>query len=156
MFRTVALLSALIALSAGPVVAQSPTFVGRWHWNRSASTLAPGEPAPKDVVLDITDASVGHLRWSLSETDPTGQTHAESFDGPADGRPGTLTGAEDQTSASFTLDLGNLRAVFYGPEGASDSWSCSVSADGRRMTCAGTEADGQGHTRGYTDVYDRG
>src|SRR5438128_3636168 len=35
---------------------ESSSFVGRWHWNREQSTLPPGEPAPNDLISEISRA----------------------------------------------------------------------------------------------------
>jgi len=156
MFARTILASAVIStfVIAG-VLADPASFVGRWHWNAKASSLAPGEPAPKDILLAITDSSGGRLKWTLTEVDPTGQSHMESFDGPSNGAPTKVAGLDDGTTAGFTLGSDSLNAVFRGPHGESDSWGCSLSADRRQMSCKGTESDGMGHSRDYTDVYDR-
>jgi hypothetical protein len=152
------LMSIGLAVSAPLAAAHADpgSFVGKWHWNRTDSSLAPGEPAPKDVLLDISDIAGGRLKWTLTEIDPSGQSHTESFDGQSDGTPAKVVGADDQTTASFRLTADGLSATFSGPEGASDSWSCSLSPDQRKMTCRGTQSDGHGHSENYTDSYDRG
>jgi hypothetical protein len=144
-----------VLFGAGAAHASSADFVGKWVWNPSKSSVAAGEPLPKSIVLDIAEASPDRVKWTLTATDPGGQTHVENFDGPSNGAATKVTGADDQTMAAFTLVGDALKAVFKGPGGASDSWACGVSADKAVMTCHGTEADGQGHSRDYTDAYDR-
>jgi hypothetical protein len=153
-----AILGPAVALSAfafASAQADPASFVGRWHWNRAQSSLAPGEPAPKDIMLNITDAASGRLKWTLTQVDPAGQQHIQSFDGPSNGTPTKLIGTDDGTTAGFTLAGDSLTAVFKGPEGESDSWACTISPDQRKMSCKGTESDGKGHSMSYTDVYDR-
>lgn len=149
-------IGAVAGMAMSTAHADPASFIGKWHWNRTESSLAPGEPAPKDVLLDITDTAGGQLKWTLTEVDPSGQSHTESFDGLSNGTPSKVMGADDQTTASFTLTADGLNAKFSGPEGASDSWSCSLSPDQRKMTCRGTQSDGHGHSENYTDSYDRG
>ena len=38
-------------LAASSAWADSSPFVGRWHLNRAQSTLPPGEPVPKDLIM---------------------------------------------------------------------------------------------------------
>jgi hypothetical protein len=148
-------IGASLGMSAAVAHADTASFVGKWHWDRTRSTVVPGEPPPKDVLLDIADTANGRLKWTLTAVDPEGQSHVESFDGPSNGAPTKVIG-DEQTSASFVLASDSLKAVFKGPQGDSDSWSCALSADQRMMTCHGTQSDGQGHSRDYTDVYNRG
>jgi hypothetical protein len=145
----------LVAVAAGPAFGQSGGFTGKWRWNMGQSTMVPGEPPPKAIILEIAQAAGGKLKWTVTETDPSGQPHVESFDGVADGKQRPLQGGEGQTTASFTITDSGLSASFKSPDGASDSWTCSVSGDSRQMTCRGTESDGKGHSEPYTDVYDR-
>jgi hypothetical protein len=154
--RFVALSALSVAAAAGPVAAQAPSFAGIWHWNKAQSALEPGEPAPRDILLQITEAANGKLKWTVTETDPEGGKHVESFDGPADGTAQALTGGDGHTTAAFTLSGDSLAATFKGQDGGSDAWSCTLSGDQRRMTCKGTESDGKGHAMSYADVYDRG
>ncbi len=144
-----------LSLTAGIALADPTSFVGKWRWDRTHSTVAPDEPTPRDVLLDITDTANGRIKWTLTAVDPSGQSHQESFDGPTDGAPTKVIG-DEQTTASFTMAGESLKAVFKGPDGSSDSWSCGLSADQRIMTCHGAQSDGQGHSRQYTDVYSRG
>jgi hypothetical protein len=156
MGRTILFTSAVISVfSIASAEADPASFVGRWHWSRAESSLAPGEPAPKDILLNITDTANGRLKWTLTEVDPAGQSHVQSFDGASNGTPTKVTGSDDGTTAGFTLGADALKAVFRGPQGESDSWGCALSADQRKMTCKGTESDGKGHSMNYTDVYDR-
>jgi hypothetical protein len=149
-------ISALPLLLAGGMArAGSGSFVGRWHWDKAQSSSIPGEPAPRDIVLNIADMSGGALKWTLTEIDPEGGEHKESFDGKSDGTPTPVTGAGGPMTAAFTLTGATLKAVFKSPDGSSDSWSCALAPDGSKMNCQGLESDGKGHSAGYTDVYDR-
>ncbi len=155
MIRSFAVSTALLLLTAaGSAVADPQSFVGAWHWNKAESTLEQGEPAPKDIQLQIAEAANGKLRWSLTEIDPAGGRHVESFDGPTDGSQRPVTGGDGHTTAGFTVTGDQLSATFKG-QGGSDAWSCTISPDQRKMTCKGTESDSQGHTASYADVYDR-
>jgi hypothetical protein len=155
MMRVPGLVLLSVVLAASSAEAQTASFAGKWHWNKAQSSMAPGEPAPRDILLDITDASGGALRWTLTETGPQGGQHSESFDGKSDGTPTTITGAGEQTTAGFTLTGNTLKANFKSPDGATDNWSCMLTPDGAKMNCKGDESDGHGHSAPYTDVYDR-
>ncbi len=151
---------ALLALTLFSVVpalahAEDMRFVGTWHWSKTESTTIPGEPLPRDITLSIAEAVSGKLKWTVTEIDPGGGKHVESFDGAPDGKPRPLQGGDGQTTAAFTMTEGAISAVFTAPDGGSDSWSCTISSDGRKMTCKGAESDGKGHSQPYADVYDR-
>jgi hypothetical protein len=153
------LIPACAALCFAMTTTAQPTsspYVGKWQWNQAQSTLVPGEPPPRGIVLNITSIGGNRITWTLTATDPSGQPHTENFDGPSDGTPTKVGGVGNGGTASFTVSGGVLKAVFNGPDGGSDSWSCGLSADQRKMTCRGAESDGKGHSQPYTDVYDRG
>lgn len=148
-----ALLLACVAAPAG--AAEAGQFVGKWHWNKTASSVDPNEPAPKDIVLEIRSADPAHVQWTVTAIDTDGKAHVTSFDGPADNTPRPLQGSAPGETAAFSVDSQTLKAIYRDPSGATDTQSCSLSADGRKMTCAGTEADGKGKSDTYTDAYDR-
>ena len=144
-----------IAAGASPAVAQSPGFVGTWHWNKAQSSVAAGDSPPSEVVLAIAAAESGRVQWTLTGTDPKGVKHVESYNGSGDGKPAAVTGAAPGTVASFTVTPTTLAASYSNPDGSSERTSCTLSPDRRQMICAGTENDGKGHTSDYRDVYDR-
>src|SRR5277367_3612107 len=88
----------IAAAHAGPA-----GFVGKWQWSATKSTVTPGEPLPKSIVLDIAETSGSRIKWTLTAVDPSGESHTQNFDGPSNGAPTKVTGADDQTTASFTL-----------------------------------------------------
>jgi hypothetical protein len=129
-------------------------FVGEWHWNKAESSVVPGEPLPREVVLRIASATPARIQWTLTRTDADGRQHTESFLGSGGGQPGPITGAPDTTGA-FTLKATVLEASYQSKDGSTDRTSCTLSSDRRKMTCNGTESDGKGHSMNYVDVYDR-
>jgi hypothetical protein len=141
-----------LVLAAGSALADSNSFVGRWHWNRTQSTPPPGEPAPTDVVAEISRADSTHVRWSLTVLAAQGQTSVETFDAVANGE---FYPVNSDTTAAFSLNGSLLRATFKGPSGQTDTLTCTLSADQRKMTCRGALSDGDGRTTNYVDVYDR-
>jgi hypothetical protein len=138
--------------TAGSAWADGSPFVGRWHWNRTESTLPPGEPGPRDMVIDVSQADLAHLRWSVAVTDPQGQRSVETYDAPPDGTFHPISG---DTTASFHLNGSTLAAVFRGPEGQTDKMTCTVSPNRQKMTCLGSMSGPNGTAIGYRDVYDR-
>lgn len=152
-------ITAMIGLCAGLAAsaawADGSPFVGRWHWNATQSTTTPGEPVPKDVTAEITNADNSRVTWVVHITDLQGQPHQESFDAAPDGAFHQVQGSGDGTTASFTLASNALQAVFKGPAGETDQLACTVSADSKQMTCQGVLNDGKGHSDNYRDVYDR-
>jgi hypothetical protein len=48
-----------------------------------------------------------------------------------------------------------MGSSYSNPDGSSERALCSLSGDGKTMTCHGTENDGKGHTLDYTDIYER-
>jgi hypothetical protein len=140
------------ALAATAASAQDSPFVGKWHWNRAQSTLPPGEPAPKDVVSDISRAEGQAVLWSVTITTPDDKEHVVKFEANPGGDSQRIS---SDTTATARVNTDTLQATFNGPEGRSDSQTCTVSANGEQMTCKGVLSDGRGHSVSYVDVYDR-
>jgi hypothetical protein len=146
-----------IVLIAGSAWADSNPFVGRWHWNRAQSTMPPGEPVPTDITAEISRADSAHLQWSLTVLAPqgepdAGQPNVETFDAPANGE---FYPVSSDTTAAFRLAGSTLEATFKGPTGETDTLTCTLAADQKKMTCRGVLSDGKDHTTSYVDVYDR-
>jgi hypothetical protein len=139
-------------MAAGSASAETSPFVGRWHWDRAQSTMPPGEPVPKDVTVEISSANPSRLKWSLTVLVSPGQAIMETFDAAPDG---SFYPISDDTTASFRVAPGALEATFKDSSGESDSLTCTLSADGTKMTCKGVLNDGDGQTANYVDVYDR-
>jgi hypothetical protein len=141
-----------VALAVGPALADSTSFVGRWHWNRAQSSPPAGEPVPNDVVAEISRADSMHVTWSLTVLATQGQTSVETFDAVANGE---FYPINSDTTAAFGLNGNLLKATFKGPSGQTDILTCSLSADQKKMTCKGALRDGDGRMTNYVDVYDR-
>jgi hypothetical protein len=153
--RLIAALLALAALSMTPAArADAPMFVGKWHWNPKESSTAPGEPLPRDVVLNITSADKARVQWSVTTIDNKGAQTVKSFVGTGDGKAGPVTG-DPGTTGAFTLADTTMESVYTSADGSTDRATCSVSSDRKKMTCRGAESDGKGHSTNYTDVYNR-
>jgi hypothetical protein len=140
------------ALTAGSVSAQDGPFVGRWHWNRTQSTMPPDEVAPNDLTSEISRADGDRVTWSVTIVTPDGQPNVVTFDAAADGQMYRISG---DTTASARLTGDTLQAAFKGPTGLLDAQTCTVSVDRQQMTCTGVLSDGDGQTVSYVDVYDR-
>jgi hypothetical protein len=141
-----------VVLAAGSAWADDSPFVGRWHLNPSESILPPGEPAPKDLIAEISQADSARVRWSLTVVAAPGQSNVETFDVVANGK---FYPINDDTTAAFTVNGGLLQSTFKGPNGQTDTLTCALSADRRKMTCRGALSDGNGRTATYVDVFDR-
>jgi hypothetical protein len=141
-----------IALAASSAWADSSSFVGRWHWNRAQSKLPPGEPVPKDITVDISRADSIHVKWSLNVLAAQGQSTVETFDAVANGEFYPIS---SDTTAAFRLTGNTLEVTFKGPTGQTDTLTCSLAANQKKMTCAGVLSDGTGHATNYIDVFDR-
>ena len=126
-------------------------FAGEWRWNKAESSVIPGEPVPREVVLRIASATPARVQWTLTRTDADGSQHAESFSGGGNGQPGAVTGAPDTTGA-FTVTANTFDANYTSKDGSTDRTSCSLSADRKKMTCRGTESDGKGHSMNYVEI----
>lgn len=141
-----------VALAATAAWAEDSSFVGRWHWNPAQSTLPPGEPAPKDVVGEISRADGASVTWSVTIVTPDDKQHVVTFKADPSGDAQRIS---SDTTASARVGGETLQATFNGPDGQSDTQTCTVSADRTQMTCRGVLSDGQGHSVTYLDVYDR-
>lgn len=143
-----------LSFSTAALAADEGAFAGEWHWNKAESSVIPGEPLPREVVLRIASATPARVQWTLTRTDADGSQHTESFSGSGGGQAGPVTGAPDTTGA-FTVTASTLEASYQSKDGNTDRTSCTLSADRKKMTCRGTESDGKGHSMNYVDVYDR-
>jgi hypothetical protein len=141
-----------IVLVASSAWAGSSSFIGRWHWNRAQSTLPPGEPVPNDVVAEISRVDGTHVQWSLTVLASQGQTSVETFDAVPNGE---FYPINSDTTAAFSLIGNALQATFKGPTGQTDSLTCTLAADQKKMICKGVLSSGDGRTTNYVDVYDR-
>ena len=141
-----------VVLAAGSAWADESSFVGRWHMNLADSILPSGEPAPKDLVAEISQADSARVRWSLTVVAAQGESNVETFDVIANGEFHPIN---DETTAAFTVNGGLLQSTFKGPNGQTDTLTCALSADRRKMTCRGAVSDGNGRTTTYVDVFDR-
>lgn len=149
----IALTSGLCLMAlAGAASADTSPFIGRWHWDQALSTLPPGEPPPKDLTAEVSQAANQQLQWSVTLVGDDGQSHVETV---AISPNGEFHQVGPASQASIRLTGDSLIAIFKGPSGQSDSFTCGVSEDRQRMTCNGKVDDGDGKTAPYVDVYDR-
>ena len=152
-FRTTKVVVGLcVALVASSAWADGSSFVGRWHLNRAQSTLPPGEPVPNDVIAEISRVDSTHVQWSLTVLAAQGQTSVETFDAVPNGE---FYPINSDTTAAFSLIGNTLQATFKGPTGQTDTLTCTLAADQKKMTCKGVLSSGDGRTTNYVDVYDR-
>ena len=128
------------------------TFVGKWHLNAMMSKAPPGETPPADLMTDISRADALHVRWAVTSVDAKGQKDTESFDAPANGEFYPVSG---DTTAAFTLTSTSLQGTFKDSTGQTDSLTCTLSGDTRRMTCNGKMSQPNGSMVPYVDVFDR-
>jgi hypothetical protein len=141
-----------VVLAAGSAWADSGPFVGRWHLNRAESILPSGEPVPKDLIAEISQADSARVRWSLTVVAAQGQSNVETFDVVANGEYYPIN---SDTMAAFAVNGSLLQSTFKGPNGETDTLTCVLSPDQRKMTCRGALSDGNGRTTTYVDVFDR-
>ena len=132
--------------------AGSSPFVGRWHWNPAQSTLPPGASGADDVTAEINRVDGAHVSWSFTVLADQGARKVESFEAVADGAFHQINGG---TMAAFHLMGNALQATFKLPTGQTDTLTCSLSPDKKRMSCRGVLSSGDGRVTSYVDVYDR-
>ena len=150
--RSTTILGAICAaLVASAVWAADSAFVERWHWNPAQSTLPPGEPAPKDVVSEISRADAQSVSWTATIVTSGDQRQVVTFEAEL----GATAPHGSDTTATARMADEAFQAIFKGPAGQSDTQTCTVSPDGKQMTCAGVVSDGKGQSVSYVDVYDR-
>ena len=139
-------------LATSSAWAESSPFEGRWQWNRAQSTPPPGAPVPEGLLCDIARTESGHVQWSITIRTIEDQPYVETFDVTADGE---FSPINSETTAAIRLTADTLQATFKGPASASDTQTCTLSADRTQMTCRGVLTKGAGQTVNYVDVYDR-
>ena len=141
-----------IASVAGTAWPDGNAFVGRWHWNRTQPTPPAGEPVLNDVTAEISRVDSTHVQWSLTVLASQGQTSVETFEVVPNGE---FYPINSDTTAAFSLIGNTLQATFKGPTGQTDTLTCTLAADQKKMTCKGVLSSGDGRTTNYVDVYDR-
>ena len=107
---------------------------------------------PNDVIAEISRVDSTHVQWSLTVLASQGQTSAETFDTVANGE---FYPINSDTTAAFRLVGNALQATFGGPTGQTDTRTCTLAANQKKMTCKGVLSSGDGRTTNYVDVYDR-
>jgi len=107
---------------------------------------------PNDVIAEISRADSTHVRWSLTVVAAQGQTSVETFDAVANGE---FYPINSDTTAAFSVNGNLLQSTFKGPSGQTDTLSCTLSTDQRKMTCRGAVSDGSGRTTNYVDVFEK-
>jgi hypothetical protein len=146
------ILGLCVASVGGSARADASPFVGRWHLNRAESTIPPGKPGPMDVTAEILRADSTHMRWSITVPAAQGQPSVETFDTPANGEFYPIS---NDTTAAFRLTASTVHATFKGPADQTDTQTCTLANDKKKMICKGILNNGQGRTMDYVDVYDR-
>jgi len=114
--------------------------------------MPSGEPVPNDLTVEISRVDSTHVKWSLNVLAAQGRKNVEAFDTPANGE---FYPVSSNTTAAFRLSEGSLQATFKGSSGETDTLTCTVAADRKKMICKGMLIDGEGRATDYVDVYDR-
>jgi hypothetical protein len=99
-----------LSFSTTALAADDGAFAGEWRWNKAESSVIPGEPLPREVVLRIASATPARVQWTLIRTDADGGQHTESFAGSGGGQPGPITGVPDTTGA-FTVSASTAKGT---------------------------------------------
>jgi hypothetical protein len=150
--RVIGLCGLCMIVTAGSALAEGSPFMGRWHWNQALSTLPAGEPVPGDMMAEFSRIDQNHVRWSITVTNEQGQPTMRSFDLPPNGEFYPISG---DTTASVRVTGTTLQAEFKGPSDQSDTLTCTLTQQGKEMSCNGEVTGEDGKKVSYVDVYDR-
>ena len=93
-----------------------------------------------------------HVHWSTTTVNVKGKKDVQVFDNPGNGEFYSLN---SHVMVSHTLGAGSLKSVYRDNAGQSDVLTCTLSAEGQRMTCNGLVTHRDGSVVRYTDVFDR-
>ena len=153
-YLVVTALAAASALLPGQARAQADAggFVGRWQLDVAQSRPAPGEAAPAGLTTQIERMDAAHVRWTTTTTNAQGQKDVETFDNPGNGEFYSLNG---YTMVAHRLSPDSVQSIFRDDDGQTDTLTCTLGGNGRRMTCNGAIAHQDGSAARYTDVFDR-
>jgi hypothetical protein len=80
------------------------------------------------------------VKRSLAVLASQGQKSVETFDTVANGECYPIS---SDTTAAFRLIGSTLQATLKGPTGETDTLTCTVAADQKKMTCKGMLIDGR-------------
>lgn len=156
MRRTV--LSLILMLAAGSAFARPASLEGKWQLNLGESELLPGEGAPAQLVMAITQDDGKRFRWTVTVKMPDGSSGMTKFDGAIDGKPYSVDGRPGSTSAFSWTAEGSLKQVSQSTGGISVEiceFTGGAGSSPRRMTCSARQTDMQGRVATYIEVFDR-
>lgn len=125
---------------------------GTWILNPAKSNFN-GMPAPRDVTL-VIDEQGDNLKYTVTGTSPDGKPIHESYDGPMNGKPVNVVGAQMPATASFTRTADGVAGQYQTEHGVMKLHS-SLSPDGRTLTVEWTGTDKEGKPMSWTEVYDK-
>ncbi len=131
---------------------QASPFVGTWHLNAALSKAAPGETLPGDLTTEISRVDPAHVRWSTISVNAKGEKDVRVFDNPGNGE---FYSFSPYVMVSHRIGPDSLQSVYRDNAGQSDALTCTLSAAGRQMTCAGLVTHRDGSVVRYTDVFER-
>jgi hypothetical protein len=153
--RSTVLIANIVLLAALIVIAQSHNgnAVGTWKLDTQKSDFG-GMPAPKDLIVVVTEDTKDKVSWKLSGSGPDGKPLSESFSGAVDGKPHAIGGSERGESVAYTRDPdGTFRSVTTDKSGAEVAHSTvTLSDDGSTMTIKNTRKTPNGDVN-YTEVF---
>lgn len=131
---------------------QASPFVGTWHLNAALSKAAPGETLPRDLTTEISRVEPAHVHWSTTTVNAKGEKDVRVFDNPGNGE---FYSFSPYVMVSHTIGPNSLQSVYRDNTGQNDVLTCTLSAAGRQMSCAGLVTHKDGSVVRYTDVFER-
>ena len=143
---------ALLLVWASPLHAEVKNLSGTWKLNLEKSE-AEGLPAPKGAVIIKAVHKEPALNYSVTSTDAEGKPINSTFDGAIDGKP-----YKDTDGGSITYKRINDNTIagtsIYGDAKTTDTFTTTVSADGKSFTRKGTFKDPNGEHK-YSEVWEK-
>ena len=142
-----------LAVSAGAADANKfASFQGLWRLNVAETHYPPGiKITGNDMNVTTDDGAT--LQYSETVTmDGTAMTQA--FDGAYDGKPRPIAGG--QTLAFRHISATTYGAVRHNADGeAVEHSACTISADGKRMSCRVSAFPPKGKPVKFIEVFDK-
>jgi hypothetical protein len=141
------LLVLLFALGFAGVLHAGGGFTGTWKLNVAKSTFAPGQPAPKEGTVTVTE-NIKTRDVTVKGTDMSGKSFTTHFTHPI--RGGAVTFLDGGPTDGSTQSVRRVGAHTFRTTTAKDGKevrmeSFTVSPDGKtlRISAKGTSPDGK-------------
>ena len=141
------------AATADKASANADLWAGTWKLNPAKSKLMG--PPPGEVTIKIDAADANSVKYTVTETDASGASHTESYDG----KPGvesslTRDGQEEGKITYHRVSARHSTAKETMADGSSGTENITLAPDGKSITVKAQIKDAKGMHQ-QTEVFEK-